>query len=196
MTDEDRDRIERLGRVIRNGAEQIAGEIEDPETDWQMVFFMETPEDVLVAPVPPQITEDNDAKAQLAEMMAASVRQLKAYTVGMVATSWTRTAPCTLCGRGWEDEAHHERATCPYEPGPLDMGLRPSEDPNRGEAVNVVVWTAEGQATWMAPILRSADRPPKLRPWLGGELIDHPENVPTMGKFMDATVPELRELAA
>jgi hypothetical protein len=162
---------------IKRSAVQVRRNFTAPDDDWLPVALMELPNGrMAVSPLPLELFSSDAGKDALVEALCALVRQFKARKLGLVLSAWTAPTP-----KGPEAEAAIARGEYP--------GGRPSQRPDREEAVYVCVYDAERTELTWAPILRSRRRPPRLgdwaEPWVhgqGGAELD--------GRFADGRIAE------
>jgi hypothetical protein len=195
--------ITKLGEVLVDGADTIADTFDSPDDDWRLMFFTAIAgEEIGVIRCPEWLANDPGfGKDLFAEVLAEVAKTIKPDAMGMVSGAWTRSARCKLCGELEITETHYgDDPQCPFEHDEeaalsLDDVL-PRNAPDRIEAVVVSTWDAHMSQAWMARVFRTEGRPPTKGPWLTHGPEQHPDNVPTLGRWMDATVPVLRELVA
>jgi hypothetical protein len=191
--------LQRLGEVIMHGADEIARTFTEHDDDWQLVFFVNRDDQLDVLETPPWMANDDIAKDVMAGVLDVVVRRDKPRALGMISGAWAASIRCKLCGQIETIPAHYgDQPECPFEADEdtiPSLQVRPKDAPDRVEVAIVSVWDGEQSWQWIAVVDRSAGRPPKKGPWLTHGPWPHPDGVETLGRWMDATVPALREVA-
>lgn len=145
-----------------------------PDDDWAPVAVIDTPRGLGVVVIGAGHLADYESKRVLGEqVLPALVREHKARKIALVTSAWMSVL-----------------ADRPDVRDALARGeLRPSQDPERVEVVWVTVMDAEVKRAWMAPILRSRRKPPKLGPWTRH---DEGANSGLSGLLVDSVAEALR----
>lgn len=138
--------IEDLSEIMRESVENIAKEFDRPDDDFMPVMSLvpEEGENVMLA-LDNQWFENEDTKDRLVDsVMVPAITGIGAKTVATVFSVWyAKTEP----DQDWEDMP------------------RPSEHPNRQEAVLVTVMDSFNIRTWIINIVRPDGEIPTLAEW-------------------------------
>jgi hypothetical protein len=154
--------------IVKEGAKQVERAFTKPDDDWLPVLMFESTE--LEAPtivgLPLEGFQDYASKDILAAGLRLLCEQVHAHRVAMVTSCWV----------GHRFGSREE----------LPEDYRPSDDPQRTEAVVVTVIEPDTVEIHTAEIKRRKDFPPSLGEW---EVLDF--GVPAEGRFIDAIQPVL-----
>jgi hypothetical protein len=133
--------------------EDVGSNFTNPDDDWTMFLMVEVMEGkILMIELPPEWANSDSLKEALAAVLAEYVQHTKLLKIGMISSTWQ------VAGEGDFEEAM--------------QGRRPSEHPDRFEAVIVVAADPEIQKMTTAKIVRTETEPPVLEPWIEAERVD------------------------
>lgn len=145
-----------------------------PDDDWAPVALIDTPRGIGVVAIDTDYFADYESKQELAEqVLPALIREHKVRKIALVTSAWMSVLA---------DRPEARDAMARGE-------LRPSQDPDRVEVVWITVMDAEVKRAWMAPILRSRRKPPKLGPWTRH---DESADSTLSGLLVDSVIEALR----
>jgi hypothetical protein len=130
----------------------------EPDDDWlPIMLLIDDHRGLSVAAIDGQFMADDEAKEMLAQsVIPRLVKEVDAVAVAFVSSTWMSRGPRLP---GASVPAVVEPETGEVRP------RRPSEDPNRIEAVVVVACSLKGEITAVAEIQRTDDAPPTLGEW-------------------------------
>ena len=151
--------------TIRAGVEEIGARFEDPEADWQPVFFALSEQQFV-----PMVFEGSDfteeAKDAFSWAATELMRVMQAEVAVFVASIWMvvleKEAGLAATDQAKAFEAEHGRKPRTYEEA---GAIAPRDDPRRVEAVLMHVIEPEQVSMSWAEIHRSTDAPPALGEW-------------------------------
>jgi hypothetical protein len=137
-----------------------------PDDDWDMSIGIDFPgeERHYFFRVPSPLANSEEGKDALAHALGMAVHQFKPTKLAIISSTWMVEL----------------KGDPPEKDDMLAGRLRPSQHPDRIEAVVLLVADQEITHVWRAKIIRSDDGPPDLEPWelqpvaaeLSGRMID------------------------
>jgi hypothetical protein len=130
---------------------EIGEGFKEPDDDWTMWLLMEVKAgEVMVVELPAEWANSDLMKEAIGRLLAEYAKKVRLLKVGLVSSSWQ------VEGTKKDLEALQR--------------IRPSQHPNRFEAVLVVGVDPEIQKMISARIIRTETEPPKLADWQDMEL--------------------------
>jgi hypothetical protein len=157
--------------------EQIQREFTEPDDDFAPVALVIGEKLRTVVPMNIPNDEAKDIFANL--VIPTTVRALEAWMVVLVLSAWTvEMTP-------FEGETRAE-AQARWE----DLGVMPSEHPNRKEIVVLSCITADEMQFWRADINRHKKKPPTLGAW---KMASEKSGAEMSGRFIDPIIAVLRD---
>ena len=141
------DMFELLLTIASEGAERVGEGFDDPDDDWAPMAMVSRADGTLLAVgIDPRFMANDGRKDMLAEeMLPAILREQEATAIVLLTSTW------------YVDQSRRDAAEHGFR--------RPSQDPNRKEAVTLMGLSLTEQALWMADIERHEDAPPTLGEW-------------------------------
>lgn len=138
--------IEELSELLREAVGRIADAFDEPDDDIVPVMSLvpESGENVMLALDYKWMENDETKDRLVTNVMVPAITGVGAKTVGTVFSVWTA-----------QPEQYQDWQDMP----------RPSEHPNRQEAVLVTVMDSFNVRTWMIPIIRPEGEVPTLGDW-------------------------------
>lgn len=138
--------IEDLSEILREAVERIAENFDEPDDDFVPVMSLvpESGENVMLALDYKWMQDDKTKDSLVKTVMIPAITGVGAKTVGTVFSVWT---------------ARPEKGQS-YEDMP-----RPSEHPDREEAVIITVMDSFNVRTWMIPLNRHEGAVPTIGEW-------------------------------
>ena len=138
--------IEELSELLRDAVGRIADAFDEPDDDIVPVMSLvpESGENVMLALDYKWMESEETKDSLVANVMLPAITGVGAKTVGTVFSVWTAQPEE---GQDWEDMP------------------RPSEHPDRQEAVLVTVMDSFNVRTWMVPLVRHDESVPTLGEW-------------------------------
>lgn len=162
--------------IMKTGAENVGREFTAPDADWQPVMGLGRADGTAaVVGWDPTFLADDGAKFGWFAAMRATLAQQRATAVALVTSTWQHSR--FRLPPGIHPEAAEEWVNAEMEAGRM---VRPSQDPDRTEAVSIIAMDAMRPArSVLAEIRRHPGRPPTLGPWkdfpvgalLGGDVV-------------------------
>jgi hypothetical protein len=162
----------------KQSARMVRRTFTDPADDWMPIALVELPGGhVAVSPLPTELLDSDVGKDAMVNALCAVARQFKAHKLALVLSTWVSKVPNTPEARALADR------------GQFPGGMRPRDDPDREEALYVVVYDGERTELHHAPILRSRRRPPKLGEW-AEPFVPGVDGADVGGRFGDGRITE------